>query len=90
MTENGWSQSKTAREFAPKFPNLKLTQPLISAWVKDEAKWRAQFEEEKAKGRAAIAKRIRQFEIPELEEGLELWIVKALGDGVSLSGELIR
>ena len=42
------------------------------------------------KGRAGSAKRICQFEHPELEEMLELWVARAMLDGVSLTGELIR
>jgi len=36
---NGENQSKTACNFDPVYPNLKLKQPIISEWVKDEQKW---------------------------------------------------
>jgi hypothetical protein len=36
---NGENQSKTARHFDPIYPNLKLKQPIISEWAKDEQKW---------------------------------------------------
>lgn len=88
MKANGWSQSKTVRELDAKYPNLKLNHPLISSWVKEETKWQDQFNK-KAKGCAGTAKRVRQFEHPELEEMLELWVVQAMRDGVSLTGEII-
>ena len=37
--DNGKDQSKTAKHFDSIYPNLKMKQPLVSAWVKDEAKW---------------------------------------------------
>jgi len=37
---NRENQSKTTQHFNPIYPNLKIKQPLVSAWVKDEAKWR--------------------------------------------------
>ncbi|KAH0578796.1 hypothetical protein H2248_002993 [Termitomyces sp. 'cryptogamus'] len=36
---NEKNQSKTAKHFAPLYPNLVIKQPLISAWVKEEVKW---------------------------------------------------
>lgn len=89
MKRNGWNQTKTAKEFDCKYPNLKLTQPLVSAWAKNEAKWREQYKEDMTKGRAGTAKHIRQVEHPELEDSMELWVAQAMHDGVSLSGEII-
>lgn len=43
--ENGKNQSATARHFAPKYPNLKLKQPLVSQWVKEKAKICEQWKE---------------------------------------------
>ncbi|KAG6903965.1 hypothetical protein DXG01_013601 [Tephrocybe rancida] len=40
---NGKNQSKTAQHFSPKYPNLKMKQPLVSSWVKEESKWREQW-----------------------------------------------
>lgn len=90
MKSNGWSQKQTVQKLGSQFPNLKLNQPLISPWVKDKSKWREQYNEENTRGRAGTVKRVKQFEHPELEEMLELWVARAMGDGVSLSGELIR
>ncbi|KAF8221434.1 hypothetical protein L208DRAFT_1095729, partial [Tricholoma matsutake] len=41
--DNGKNQSKTAKHFDSIYPNLKMKQPLVSAWVKDEAKWREEW-----------------------------------------------
>ena len=35
----------TAQHFAPIYPNLKIKQPLISMWLKEEAKWHEQWEQ---------------------------------------------
>jgi len=40
---NGKNQSKTAREFDKKYPNLRLKQPLISKWVLNESYWHEQY-----------------------------------------------
>ncbi|OSC98102.1 hypothetical protein PYCCODRAFT_1375859, partial [Trametes coccinea BRFM310] len=42
---HGKNQSKTAQHFDKIYPNLKLKQPTVSAWVKDEAMWRQRWEE---------------------------------------------
>ena len=62
---NGKNQSKTAKHFDLIYPNLKLKQPLISAWVKDEMKWR---EEWTRSSGAHTAKRARQMQHPEVTE----------------------
>jgi hypothetical protein len=36
---NGKNQSVTAKHFDVKYLNLKIKQPLVSAWVEAEAKW---------------------------------------------------
>ncbi|PBK95104.1 hypothetical protein ARMGADRAFT_904611, partial [Armillaria gallica] len=41
--QNGKNQSKTAKHFAAIYPNLKIKQPLVSAWIKDEQKWREEY-----------------------------------------------
>ncbi|KAF8220316.1 hypothetical protein L208DRAFT_1334573 [Tricholoma matsutake] len=41
---HGGKQTAMANHFAPIYPNLKIKQPLVSSWVKDEAKWQAQWE----------------------------------------------
>jgi len=50
---NGENQSKTAKHFDEIYPYLGIKQPLVSAWVKEEAKWR----EEWASGGARTTKR---------------------------------
>ena len=35
---NGKNQSKIAQHFDPIYPNLKIMQPLVLVWVKEEAK----------------------------------------------------
>lgn len=87
--ENGKNQSVTARHFAPCYPNLKIKQLLISSWVKDEAKWRAQWENASHEN-SQSAKRIRQTEHPHVSEMMQLWIIKAMNDRILLTGEVLR
>jgi hypothetical protein len=37
--KNGQNQSKTAWHFNLIYPNLKIEQPLVLSWTKEEAKW---------------------------------------------------
>ncbi|VDB94719.1 unnamed protein product [Peniophora sp. CBMAI 1063] len=72
---NGKNQSKTAKHFAPIYLNLCIKQSLISAWLKDETKWRQHWAESEAShnaDHAKRAKRARQVEHPEVDEMLEL------------------
>ena len=41
--KNGMNQRRTAAHFNKCYPNLVLTQPLISKWLKNEEKWRQQW-----------------------------------------------
>jgi Tc5 transposase DNA-binding domain len=84
---NGKNQSKTAKHFDKLYPNLKIKQPLVSAWVKDEAKWR---DEWKNGLNVPVAKRARQTQHPEVTEMLELWVQKAMAQNVLLTGEVLR
>ena len=43
--KNGENQTKTAKHFDPIYPNLKIKQPLVSAWVKEESKWRGEWDQ---------------------------------------------
>ena len=42
--QNGKSQTKTVQHFNGIYPTLHLKQPWISAWLKHELTWRAEFE----------------------------------------------
>jgi len=86
--KNGKNQSATAWHFAPKYPNLKLKQPLVSQWIKDEVKIREQWEQVSHEC-DRTAKRIQQTEHPEVTEMMYLWVSKAMGDGILLTGEVL-
>ena len=85
---NGKNQSNTAKHFNVIYPNLMIKQPLVSAWVKDEARWR----EEWASGRAGsqTAKRARQTQHPEVTEMMDLWVSNAMINKILLTGEVLR
>ena len=87
--KNGGSQTATAEHFARIYPNLKIKQPLISSWLRDESKWRVQWEQTN-KDSDRIAKRVRQTEHPEVSEMMDVWVSKAMDDGVLLTGEILR
>ena len=85
---NGRNQSKTAKHFITRYPSLHIKQPLISAWVKDEKKWREAYEQSGSSQKSA--KRVHQTQHPEVTEMMDFWVLKALGDGVLLTGEVLR
>ena len=87
--QNGRNQSKTARHFDSIYPNLKMKQPLVSSWVKDEAKWREIWEQTNHQS-SRTAKRARQTEHPEVSEMMYLWVSNAMADGILLTGEVLR
>ena len=83
---NGRNQTKTANHFHTIYPSLKIKQPLVSAWVKDEARWRA----ESNKDSMHSAKRVRQTQHPEVTEMLDLWVSKAMADKLLLTGNVLH
>jgi hypothetical protein len=78
-----------ARHFGPLYPNLQIKQPLISSWLKDEAMWREQWEQSNHKSHRT-AKQTRQMEHPKISEMMDLWVSKAMADGILLTGEILR
>ena len=84
--DNGKNQSKTAKHFNKKYPNLRIKQPLVSAWVKQEAKWQGEW----SRNEAQAAKRARQTQHPDITEMMDIWVSRALSDNVLLTGEVLR
>ena len=85
---NGKNQSKTSKHFNTVYPNIKLTQPRVSEWLKQEVRWRE--DHEKFPASATTMKRTRQTEHPEVTEMMEIWVKTALQKKVMLTGELLR
>ena len=85
---NGKNQQKTAKHFDVIFPNLWLKQPRISTWCKNEEKWWEEYE--LSMGSARSGKRVCQTQHPEVTEMLDLWVSKAMADGILLTGEVLR
>jgi Tc5 transposase DNA-binding domain len=83
------NQTKTAVHWNQIYPNLRLKQPIISAWLKEEEKWRVKWGEVESKGRAGSSKRLKQTKHPEVNEMLELWVAKAMVDNVPVNGEIL-
>lgn len=86
--KNGKNQTKTAVHFDKIYPSLQLKQPRISAWIKHEAAWRAEYEASGSLSRSV--KRVRQTLHPEVTEMLDLWVSKAMADNLLLTGEVLR
>ncbi len=87
---NGKNQSKTARHFKEIYPDIDIKQPLVSSWVKDEAKWRRDWAASAGMPGAQDARRIRQTEHPEVTEMMDLWVLQAREQGIILSGAVLR
>jgi hypothetical protein len=87
--KNGKNQSATAKHFDKMYPNLRLKQPLVSKWLKNEEYWREQWEDIGGES-ACKAKRVRQTLHPEITEMIELWVSKAMQARVLLTGEVLR
>lgn len=85
---NGENQSKMAKHFNLIYPNLKIKQPLVSAWVKEETKWREEWAS--ASGRTHVTKRVCQMQHPKVTEMLDLWLSKAMVDNLLVTGEVLR
>ena len=64
-----------------------MKQPLVSAWVKDEPKWREEWE---CNNGGCTAKRACQTQHPEVTEMMELWVSKAMAEDILLTGEVLR
>lgn len=88
--QNGKNQTKTAKHFVELFPDLQIKQLLISAWVKDEAKWRDEWNKANGQQAQASAKHACQTVHPEITEMMDLWVMKAQHDKVLLTGEVLR
>lgn len=58
----------------------------MSAWVKEESKWRKEWEHENHRN----AKRARQTEHSEISEMMDLWVSQAMNDEILLTGEVLR
>jgi len=83
------NQTKKMAHWDQIYPNLWLKQPIISAWLKEEEKWQAQWAEVESKGQAGRSKWVKQTEHPELNKMLELWVAKAMADNVPVNGEIL-
>jgi len=85
---NGKNQSKTAQHFNLIYPNLKIKQPLISTWIKDEEKWRKEWVKT-SMGPRHVAKQICQTQHPIVTEMMDLWVSKAMEDKILLTGKVL-
>ena len=81
------SQKETAMYFSTKYPSLQLKQPIISTWLKDEAKCCQQWESNKGDHSAKCTRQTQHLEITEM---MDLWVSQVMGDRILLTGEVLR
>ncbi|EEB92288.1 hypothetical protein MPER_09228 [Moniliophthora perniciosa FA553] len=82
------NQTKTANHFAEKWPTVRINQPLVSTWKKEESNHREIYN---ANGGASRnAKRRRQTQHPEVTDMMDLWVSKAMHDRILLTGDILR
>ena len=87
--KNGKNQSLMAKHFDKIYPSLHIKQPLISSWIKNEAKWWATYEST-GDGMVQSAKWTRMTQHPMVTEMMDLWVIKACEDGLLLTGKVLR
>jgi hypothetical protein len=85
---NGKNQSKTAKHFELVYPNIMIKQPLVSAWVKNENKWRDDME--RSHDSHNNVKCTHQTQHPEVTEMMDLWVLAAMADRINLTGEVLH
>lgn len=81
---HGRSQTGTAKHFDAIYPELRIKQPLVSAWVKDESHIRTL-----APPGSTTAKRVRGTTHPEVTSMLEEWVQQAILANHHVTGEVI-
>ncbi|KAI9603259.1 hypothetical protein H4Q26_002577 [Puccinia striiformis f. sp. tritici PST-130] len=81
---NGKNQTKTATHFDKLYPELKLTQPRISAWLKDEISIRQNELET-----SASVKRVNKTKFETVDKLLEEWTRNAIVAKLVISGDLL-
>lgn len=86
---NGENQTQTARHFDQIYPELKLSQPLISSWLKNTSALHTQFYSNNS---AASTSRRRQQKTKHVQvtEALEKWCQQAVSANMDLNGDVIR
>jgi hypothetical protein len=87
-TTGSRNQSKTAQHFEGKFPGIRIKQPLVSQWVKEEKKIRERY----AKN-PELADRVKKEAHPKqrrVDQALKAWVDQALVAGMNLTGEVLR
>lgn len=85
---NGKNQSKTAKFFNEKWPDLDLKQPKVSDWIKKEENIRQLHAQNPAV--AANTRRVNPIRHKEADKALAMWVTQALEDKVNVTGDVIR
>lgn len=83
-TTHGSNQSSTAKHFQSIYPHLNIKQPLVSSWVKAEARLRKQ-----SLDHHAAMKHDRDLQYPGVEKLLTKWVGEAILANVLIDGDVI-
>ncbi|KAG0147492.1 hypothetical protein CROQUDRAFT_656052 [Cronartium quercuum f. sp. fusiforme G11] len=86
---NGENQTQTAKHFDQIYPELKLSQPLISSWLKNTTTLHNQYYSTNG---ATSTNRRRQQKTKHVQvtEALEKWCQQAVSANMDLNGDVIR
>jgi hypothetical protein len=82
---NGESQTKTVKHFSLMYPNMGISQPNISRWLKNEDRIR-----NASTTVSGQTKRIAEVKFPKVEELLVTWIRACEKSGQFVTGDQIR
>ncbi len=85
---NGKNQSKTAKYFNLKWPELDVKQPKVWDWIKKEAAIRELYLKNPAV--ASTTRRVNLIKHEEVDEALSLWVCQALEDKITVTGEVLQ
>ena len=87
--QNGKNQAVTAWHFGALYLNFRIKQPLISSWLRDEAKWQERWQQSNHRTHWT-AKQSCQTEHPKILEMMDLWVSKAMADGILLTEKILQ
>lgn len=85
---NGRNQSRTAKHFNEKWPELDVKQPKVSDWIAKEQNIRELYS--KSPVVAENLCRVNRIKHEEADEALSMWVCQALEDGITVTGDVIR
>ena len=84
---NGSKQARTLEYFRKKYPSVRMSQPALSVWVKNESEMRKRYEADVSQHEL---RRSRTSKHDDINEALAVWVQQAVRDEVVISGAVLR